>query len=99
MAFSARKQFCALVVCAGISCILLGCKPKEAGFTETRVSLKTSLPADSNPSQAKSLTFAEFISIPEPPGVLKNDPRYEKQRIPSFPNSLGVKEGDVVKVK
>jgi hypothetical protein len=77
-----------------------GCKSDKTadGGTETRDSVKTGLPTGADPNEARSLTFAEFASIPEPPGVVKNDPRYEKQRIPAFPNPLGVKEGDVVRV-
>ena len=64
-----------------------GCGKKESGgFKETRVAVKTGLPAGTDPNNAKLLTFADFISIPEPPGVVKNDPRYDKQRIPSFSN-------------
>lgn len=91
---------CALIVCISFGILLQGCKSKrEGGATETRVAVKTSLPAGTDISQARSLTFAEFASIPEPPGVQKNDPRYDKQRIPAFPNPLNVKEGDVVKVR
>jgi hypothetical protein len=78
-----------------------GCGKKNEGGAnrETRVAVKTGLPAGTDPNNAKLLTFADFISIPEPPGVVKNDPRYDKQRIPAFSNPQGVKEGDVVKVK
>jgi hypothetical protein len=79
-----------------------GCGNKnESGGAnkETRVAVKTSLPSGTDPNNAKLLTFADFISIPEPPGVVKNDPRYDKQRIPAFSNPQGVKEGDVVSVK
>jgi hypothetical protein len=79
-----------------------GCGNKnESGGAnkETRVAVKTSLPSGTDPNNPKLLTFADFISIPEPPGVVKNDPRYDKQRIPAFSNPQGVKEGDVVSVK
>ena len=90
-------------LCAGLAFAAGGCgsdKEKAAGgATETRISVKTGLPPGADPNQARSLTFAEFGSIPEPPGVAKNDPRYDKQRIPAFPNPLNVKEGDVVSVR
>lgn len=79
-----------------------GCGKKNEGGganRETRVAVKTGLPSGTDPNAAKLLTFADFISIPEPPGVVKNDPRYDKQRIPAFSNPQGVKEGDVIKVK
>jgi hypothetical protein len=101
----ARTLF-ALSLAIVLGLISYGCDKKNesssgatGGNRETRVAVKTSLPAGTDPANAKSLTFAEFVSVPEPPGVTKNDPRYDKERIPAFSNSLGVKEGDVVKVK
>ena len=96
-----RARFVILSFAAAMAIFSGGCKKNESsgGFKETRVAVKTGLPSGADPSDAKSLTFAEFISIPEPPGVTKNDPRYDKLRIPAFSNPLGVKEGDVVKVK
>ena len=95
----ARAYF-ALSIAIVLGIVSNGCKKNEnGGFKETRVAVKTSLPAGADPNNAKLLTFAEFASIPEPPGVTKNDPRYDKQRIPAFSNPQGVKEGDVVSVK
>lgn len=95
------RLFLVLPLAIAVAILSNGCKKNESagGVKETRVAVKSGLPAGADPSDAKSLTFAEFISIPEPPGVVKNDPRYEKVRIPAFSNPLGVKEGDVVKVK
>jgi hypothetical protein len=99
------KARIALSLAIALAIISIGCKKEEstagnAGASkETRVAVKTGLPAGADPSQSKVLSFAEFISIPEPPGVLKNDPRYDKERIPAFSNPLGVKEGDVVKIR
>jgi hypothetical protein len=88
-----------LIVCASLAIFLQGCEKKEAGgFKETRVPVKTSLPPGTNPIQQHNLSFADFISIPDPPGVQKNDPRYDKVRIPPFSNPQGVKEGDIVRV-
>jgi hypothetical protein len=96
-------------LCTVLAFALIGCgsdKSEKAqgtssggGGAETRVSVKTGLPPGGDPNQALSLTFAEFASIPDPPGVTKNDPRYDNVRIPAFDNPLGVKEGDVVKVR
>ena len=99
---SVRKRTCFMLSLAAVVGVLCnGCKKNESagGFNETRVAVKTGLPPGANPADAKALSFAEFISIPEPPGIVKNDPRYDKQRIPAFSNPLGVKEGDVVKVR
>ncbi|HUK29891.1 MAG TPA: hypothetical protein VLV89_02185 [Candidatus Acidoferrum sp.] len=105
MVIRGDKLFFSISLCAALAFVLSGCGKSEktqgtaSGTTETRVSVKTGLPPGADPNQPRVLTFAEFASIPEPPGVTKNDPRYEKQRIPAFPNPLGVKEGDVVKVR
>lgn len=65
---------------------------------ESRESIKSSLPAGADLNQARSLTLMDLGTLPEPPGVQKNDPRYEDARIPAFPNPLSLKEGDVVTV-
>jgi hypothetical protein len=93
------KFYFALLACATLATFLQGCEKKEAGgFKETRVAVKTSLPPGTDLAQSRTLSFADFISIPDPPGLQKNDPRYDKVRIPPFANPLGVKEGDVVRV-
>nr|HEV7954491.1 hypothetical protein [Candidatus Acidoferrales bacterium] len=89
-----------LAILLGVSSNGCGNKNESSGANvETRVAVKTGLPSGTDPNNSKLLTFADFISIPEPPGVVKNDPRYDKQRIPAFSNPQGVKEGDVVSVK
>jgi hypothetical protein len=94
------RLFLVLPLAIAVAIISNGCKKNESGgFKETRVAVKTSLPAGTDPNVAKLLTFADFVAIPEPPGVTKNDPRYDKQRIPAFSNPQGVKEGDVISVK
>jgi hypothetical protein len=96
------KLFVSISLCAVSVFAFSGCgsdKDKATGGTETRESVKTGLPSGADPNQSRSLTFAEFASIPDPPGVTKNDPRYDKQRILAFPNPLNVKEGDVVSVR
>ncbi|HEY6951705.1 MAG TPA: hypothetical protein VI758_04820, partial [Bacteroidota bacterium] len=37
-------------------------------------------------------------ALPDPPGVKKNDARYQDSFIPSFRNSMGLHEGDIVRV-
>jgi hypothetical protein len=89
-----------LAILLGVSSNGCGNKNESSGANvETRVAVKTGLPSGTDPNNSKLLTFADFISIPEPPGVVKNDPRYDKQRIPAFSNPQGVKEGAVVSVK
>lgn len=89
-----RISFLACVACMPLS----GCRKEERGPDAARSAVKTSLPAGTDPTAARSISFADLTSLPDPPGVEKSDPRYEKARIPAFANTLGVKEGDVVKV-
>lgn len=86
------------VACVSCGLLLQGCKKKEQGPDAARAAIKANLPAGADPTSVRSLTFADITSLPDPPGVVKNDPRYENARIPAFSNSFGVKEGDVVKV-
>ncbi len=46
----------------------------------------------------KDVTFDQLIALPDPAGVTKNDARYQDAFIPTFPNSLNVQEGDIVRV-
>ncbi|HUJ31338.1 MAG TPA: hypothetical protein VLY23_08670 [Candidatus Acidoferrum sp.] len=85
--------FLIAVVCVAI---LQGCS-REAG--ETRVAIKTSLPSGADAAHPRALSFADVASIPDPPGVQSKDSRYDKARIPAFPNPFGVKEGDVVSLR
>jgi len=57
-----------------------------------RWKVKTSVAA----MKARVMTWEGFVSLENPPGVKKDDPRYQDKRIPEFPNSAKVKEGDVV---
>jgi len=89
------------VLCfAGAAALLLvqGCGHEERGPDAARAAVKTSLPADVDPNQPKTISFSDLASLPDPPGVTKNDPRYADARIPAFSNPLGVKEGDAVKI-
>ncbi len=46
----------------------------------------------------RDIPFDSLIALPDPSGVKKNDPRYQDAFIPTFPNSLGLHEGDIVRV-
>ena len=46
----------------------------------------------------QDVTFAQFIALADPPGVTRNDPRYQDSFIPAFQNSLNLREGDMVRV-
>ena len=84
-------------LCAAIALLACGCG-KKADSNETRVSLKTGLPRGVDPMSPRTISLAELAGLPEPPGVAQNDPRYERARIPAFPNPQGLKEGDPITV-
>lgn len=88
----------AIAACACLVIFAVGCK-KSGEANETRVAIKTSFPRDVDPMSPRALMFSDFVAMPAPPDVTKNDPRYEKARIPAFSNPLGLKEGDVVSVR
>jgi len=103
MNFTAKRVYVLLAACVAFGVLLQGCGKKEdeggsGGNRETRVPIKTSLPDGTDPTQARNLTFAQLAAMPDPPGVQKNDPRYDATRVPAFPNPLNLKEGDVVRV-
>lgn len=86
------------VLCVAAAMAIVGCGEKKSETGETRVAVKSELAAGVDPMRSRTVTFSELVSMPEPPGVTQNDRRYEKARIPAFPNPLGLKEGDVVTV-
>lgn len=88
----------AISACACLAIFTLGCK-KSGEANEARVAIKTSFPKGVDPMSPRALRFSDFVAMPAPPDVAKNDPRYEKARIPAFSNPLGLKEGDVVSVR
>lgn len=72
-------------------------KPIEKGVD--RWSVKTSLPSGTDPAHAKSVALADFIALADPPAANEADKLFQNTRIPSFNNSLNMKEGDLVTVK
>ena len=71
--------------------------PEQALAQHERWAIKTSVP-DADPKHAKKIAFADFVALAAPPGVQDHDPRFKDTRIPASPNSLNVKEGDLVTV-
>jgi len=49
-------------------------------------------------STVRDVSFADLTTLPDPPGVTHNDPRYQDAFIPSFQNSKNLEEGDIVRV-
>ena len=67
-----------------------------SGPGKERWPVKTSLAAPVTASQAKAIKLSDLLALELPPGVKHNDARYADARIPSFPNSLGENEGDLI---
>ncbi len=63
-----------------------------------RWAIKISAPPGANLAKSKKTSLADLMKLPNPPGAKNKDPQFEKQRIPAFSNSLGVKEGDILTV-
>ncbi|MBX7146812.1 MAG: hypothetical protein K1X44_05835 [Alphaproteobacteria bacterium] len=77
-------------------CLITGL---EANAQGRRATIKNSILSTVNFQQPKDLTFGEFYNIPGPKNeVLKNDPRYENQRLAPFLNPLNMSEGDPVMI-
>jgi hypothetical protein len=50
-------------------------------------------------TNSRSLKLTDVTNLSDPPGVTFNDSRYESELIPEFHNALGLKEGDLIKIK
>jgi hypothetical protein len=61
-----------------------------------RWQLKTHLPAGADLAHPTFVPVERLQSLAEVPGVAKSDKRYKEARIPTFPNPLGLREGQVV---
>jgi hypothetical protein len=61
-----------------------------------RWAIKTSLPANPNVDSPKIVALSDLLALDDPKGVKHNDPKFDKDRIPAFTNSLKVKEGDII---
>ena len=84
----------AVLLALGLS-VATGQKPAHPGVE--RWTVKTSLP--NNPGKARTVALADLLSFGEPdvnPKVTKNDARFQKARIPPFPNSLNISEGELI---
>jgi hypothetical protein len=58
--------------------------------------IKVSVADGANLQTPKTVGFKALFTLEDPTGVTHNDPRYQEARIPAFPNSLSVKEGDIL---
>jgi hypothetical protein len=80
-----------VMLVAGYSALARDIKPGVE-----RWPIKTSLPAEADPNNPQAVPLEDLLDLEEPPEVTKNDKRYQDALIPEFPNSLNVKEGDII---
>jgi hypothetical protein len=65
---------------------------------EARWAVRTSILSIEKLTMPKKVAMQEVMALPSPEGIVQRDPRYENQRIPASPNSLGVAEGDILMI-
>ena len=65
---------------------------------EARWAVRTSVLFVEKLTMPKKVAIHEIMALPSPEGIVQRDPRYENQRIPASPNSLGVAEGDILMI-
>ena len=89
-----------IIVCACLLCawfiLLPAQQPKGMKPGVERWPIKTS--AHKMHDVPEDIDFNKLIALPDPPGVKKNDPRFQDAFIPSFQNSEDLDEGDMVRV-
>jgi len=76
----------------------------QPGSPQARWAIKTSLPANADLTDPKTIALDDLLALGEPkvagpePTVKKEDPRFTEKRIPPFPNPLNLAEGDIISV-
>ncbi|HUL14762.1 MAG TPA: hypothetical protein VLV88_02105 [Terriglobales bacterium] len=91
------------MVCGVLAVLALGVSASGAsaqtcnGPGSERWVIKTSLPPNPNVDSPKTVALTDLLALAPAKGVTNNDADFEKARIPAFPNSLNVKEGDVLR--
>src|SRR5882724_10432821 len=61
--------------------------------------IKTRLSTNADVKHAKAIEYGDLAKLDGPPGVTKNDARYQRERVPEFLNNVGVKEGDILTMR
>lgn len=83
-------------IAAAFLCVLYLQAQQQMKPGVERWPIKTSAPKLKD--APKVVSFADLIAIPDPPGVLKDDKRYQKALIPHFDNSSNADEGQILQV-
>jgi hypothetical protein len=76
-----------------VGTVVFGDEPGKA-----RWPIKTSVSADARLDHPKATQYADLAKLDDPPGVTKNDRRYQDALIPQFPNAHSLMEGDTILV-
>ena len=93
MKLSCLSLLAAFVLAAGTSLPAGEPHPQQQLKPGTeRWSIKTSATSKKH----RIVSWDDFVALKDPPGVKKNDARYQDARIPEFPNSLNLREGEIV---
>jgi hypothetical protein len=49
--------------------------------------IKTSVPQGAKLDKPQTIDYADLVKVDDPPGVTKNDHRYQDKLVPEFPNT------------
>ena len=93
-----RLLVCSLAVLAVVTSAGLATQ-HEIKPGKARWPIKTSLSANADVKHAKAIEYGDLAKLDDPPGVTKNDARYQRERVPEFPNNVGVREGDILTMR
>jgi hypothetical protein len=82
--------------------LLLGYGELRADCTEpgkARWPIKSAVVDNADLTHPTELDLQDLLDFLDPPGVTKNDSRYQNDVIPAFANSANLKEGDIAAVE
>src|SRR5712692_6502671 len=98
MTLKPRLLVCSLAVLAVATSAGLASQ-HELKPGQARWLIKTSLSANADVKHAKAIEYGDLAKLDDPLGVTKNDARYQRERVPEFPNNVGVEEGDILTMR
>jgi hypothetical protein len=94
-----KTRFAVLLICFVCTCCAATISAQSTcnGPGKERWAIKTSLADGTDITHSKKIGLNDLLALVQPAGVTNNDPRYSDARIPTFSNSLNVKEGDIIR--
>jgi hypothetical protein len=66
---------------------------------KARWPIKSTVVDNTDLKHPRELDLQDLLDLPDPPGVTKNDSRYQNDVIPAFTNPANLREGDIVAVE